>query len=371
MASFERPKITYVLPEFNLDTDSHFFHLYDLLDVAGKELDCQVIVERGWLPKGTLSSHYRLQRWQWFPARVIELTILLAYQRLRGRRWFYIHYSFVGALAAWFVARLFGGTVYYWNCGMPWLYHRPWLKERVFQFILRHTILVTGTPGMAEAYRHQYGLRADRIRVMPNWINTSRYVGGLTREVARQRLGIPSDRKVVLFVHRLSRRKGAHLIIETAATVTKQFENVMFFIVGHGPEYARIESQIREASLGERVQLVGGRPHRTVPHYFAAADLFFMPSEEEGFPHVLLEAMAYGLPYVASTIGGVREITPPALQPFLTPAGDVARFVERISAMLAMTADECGRLSAEEWAWVRRYDLSEVLPQFLALFRST
>lgn len=347
-------------------TDSHFFHLYDLLDVANEKLDCYVIAERGRLPRGISSPCDYLQKWQWFPARVIELASLLLWQRFRGRRWFYIHYSFAGAMVAWFVTRLFGGTVYYWNCGMPWLYHRPWLRESVFRFILRHTILVTGTPGMAEKYRHHYALHAERIRVMPNWIHVSRYVGGLTREVARQRLGIPADRKVVLFVHRLSRRKGAHLIVEVAASVTKRLENAMFLIVGDGPERKNLESRIMNQGLN--VRLAGAVSNRSIFDYFAAADIFFMPSEEEGFPHVLLEAMAYGLPYVASDVGGVREITPPVLEPFLVSFEDDARFAERISAILTLTPEEHDHLCTEERAWVGRYDLSEALPKFLALF---
>ena len=251
---------------------------------------------------------------------------------------------------------------------MPWLYRRPWKRENVFQFILRHTILVTGTPGMAEQYRRHYGLRADRIRVMPNWIDTHRYIGGLTRNVARQRLNIPAERKVALFVHRLSRRKGAHLLFEIISSVTKRFGNVIFFIVGHGPEYSRLNSQIQEASLGKWAQLIGGKPHRTVSHYFAAADIFFMPSEEEGFPHVLLEAMVYGLPYVASDVGGVREITPPELHKFIVPSGDACLTSDKILELLEKSQTEIRPITDIERKWVERYDLDAVQQKFIALF---
>lgn len=362
-----RTKIVYVLPEFDLNTDSHFFHLYDLLDVANEKLDCQVIAERGWLSGGARSSRYHLQRWQWFPARVIELTSLLLWQRLRGRRWFYVHYSFVGALAAWFITGVLGGTVYYWNCGMPWLYRRPWLRERVFRFILRHTILVIGTPGMADQYRRHYGLHADRIRVVPNWIRTSRSVGGLTRDVARRRLGIPADRKVVLFVHRLSRRKGADRIPAIAVGVTKRVPDAMFLIVGDGPERKNLESRIMNHGLN--VRLAGAVSNRSIFDYFAAADIFFMPSEEEGFPHVLLEAMASGLPYVANDVGGVKEITPLALADYIVPGDDTAKFCERLIRLLSLSPRERALLAEIEREWVQRYDIDTARARFVALFR--
>ena len=372
MAEGDRPKLCYVLPYYDPATGSHLAYLYELPRRARADLDIFFITERSSVVPAGLGTGFHRIRFPWSPLRFVELVIVLGWQRFKGRRDFYTHYSFVGALAAWFVTALAGGRAYYWNCGMPWLYRRSWLREAAFRFILRHSILVTGTEGLARAYTKHYGLRPAATRVVPNWITVSRFTPlqpDANGDDARHWLGISPDAMVALFVHRLSRRKGADRIPAIAAGVTKRVPNAMFLIVGDGPEQQDLESRIQDLGLTGSVRLVGEVPNRDIPLYFAAADAFLMPSEEEGFPHVLLEAMAAGLPYVASDVGGVREITPPALQPFLVPSGDAARFAKRICAVLALPPEERTRVSAEARAWVERYDISRVLPKFVGLFR--
>lgn len=361
----DRPKIVYVLPEFDPNTDSHFFHIYELLENPSG-LDVFTIILRANDSSPIPFPHRVLGLPRAF--RMFELLLLLGRARAAGRRQFYVHYSFSGALAAWIVARFFGGVVYYWNAGMPWLYRRSRLEETIFRFILRRTILVTGTAALKEEYRRRYRLDASRIRIMPNWVAVERF-RGRDRAAARAHLGIPPDVPVMLFVHRLSRRKGADRISQIAAGVTKSARNAMFLIVGDGPERERLESEIRNAGLQERVRLIGEVPHRGVPEYFAAADIFFMPSEEEGFPHVLLEAMAAGLPYVASDVGGVREITPPVLASYIIPPRDISKFSERVLDLLSLTPNERTVIQEAERIWVERYDIAGARARFGALFQ--
>ncbi len=359
-----RPKIVYILPEFDPDTGSHFFYLYELL--RSGVVDPVVIAVRG-RGRPDLPFPCRALPFSNSFLRVLGLLWVCLQERLSGRRWFYVHYSFLGALAAWAVTRVMGGRVYYWNAGMPWLYRRPRMGEMLFRFILRHTILVTATDVLKEEYRRRYGLRAERIRVLPNWVTASRFQRD--RAQARRELGIRPDALVLLFVHRLSRRKGADLIPAIAAAVTKEHQNAMFLIVGGGPERENLEFIIHNSEFKDHVRFVGEVPNRNIPDYFAAADVFFMPSEEEGFPHVLLEAMAAGLPYVASDVGGVREITPSVLQSYLVPSGDTQRFAERIVALLGVDSRERAAISAAEREWVKRYDISVALQKFKDLLR--
>ncbi|MDP3727773.1 MAG: glycosyltransferase family 4 protein [bacterium] len=369
MAHGERPNVCYVLPHYDPAAGSHFIYRYEFLELAARELHLFVVVEKcSARPPPHMFPAY-CQRFSAMPLRLAESILLFFRERFRGRRHFYVHYSFYGAIAAWLVTCLAGGRVYYWNCGMPWLYRRSWYAEAVFRFILRHTILVTGTPGLACVYTEHYRLNPSRIRVLPNWIDAGRSRPAESAVVLRVKLGIPSSSRVVLFVHRLSRRKGADRIPAIAAGVTKRFPNAMFLIVGDGPERERVELKIQNSELAGVVRFVGEVSHRDISDYFAAADIFFMPSEEEGFPHVLLEAMAAGLPYVASDVGGVREITPPALQSYLVPSGDTQRFVERIGALLGADPRERAAISAAEREWVKRYDISAALQKFKNLFR--
>ncbi len=365
----QKPRICYILPRFDPATSSHFFHLYEMINLASRSLDIRLILERSSRSTLTLSvSGYR-QRFAFPPLRFLELLFVLIGERLSGRRFFYTHYSFYGAFVSWLVTRLLGGTAYYWNCGMPWLYRRSFFEEAVFRFILRHTILVTGTAGLAEEYARRYTLDSSHIRVMSNWIDLSRFEDGRDRKHFRERLGVPVDAEMVLFVHRLSRRKGVHLLPEIMAEVTKRNRNVIFVIVGSGPEEESLRFKVKSLKLEPYVRLVGEVPHRGIPVYFHAADIFLMPSEEEGFPHVLLEAQASGVPYVASDVGGVREITPPELEPSVVAGGDVGGLTAKLSELLFLSERERARISAVGQEWVKQYDIKAVLPKFLELFQ--
>lgn len=369
MSGKVQTKICYILPVYDSDTGSHFFHLYEFLELAAKEFDVFVVIEKCKCQPAWPFGFY-CQKFSFPPLRMLELLAVLTRERLAGRRYFYTHYSFYGTIAAWLVTRIFGGQAYYWNSGMPWNYRRPWFEEKVFRFILRHTILVTNPPGLAVEYRRRHGLRADRIRIVPHYISVQRFQAGPSRAEARARVDIPPEAKVILFVHRLSRRKGAHLIPEIAAEVTKCEKNAMFLVVGTGPEEESLKLEVKSLKLEPHVRLVGEVPQRDIVPYFRAADVFLLPSEEEGFPHVLLEAMAAGVPYIASDVGGVREMTPPSLQRFIVTPGDANSFTEKIIEFLNIAPSARKIIIKEMEEWIKRYDTSAVLSQFVKLFRA-
>lgn len=360
-------RICYILPKYDPATSSHFFHIYELLAAASHELDIFLVIERGTADPRALRLPFYLQKFSFPPLRFVELLFVLLRERFRARRYFYTHYSFYGGVASWFVTRLLGGRAYYWNCGMPWLYRRPFLEEAVFRFVLRHTVLVTGTKGIGEAYRRHYGIRD--IRVMPNRIMVSRFQSGPGRAVLRSYLGIRPEADVILFVHHLSRRKGAHLLPDIARSVISANKHAMFVIVGAGPERERVQAAIDRVGLAGNVSFRGEVAYRDVIGYFQAADVFLLPSEEEGFPHSLLDAQASGLPYVASDVGGVRDITPAVLQDFVVTPGDAQALSSKLIELLRETPAARAKISDVLKAHVRQYDTLRVVPQFVKLFQ--
>lgn len=375
MIQSDKPKLVYILPEYDPATGSHFFHLYEFLKVIAMDFDLFLVIEKAKTFSPDLPPPFYVQKFSFLPWRFLELLFSLAGARSRGYRHFYTHYSFLGGLASWLVARFSGGRAYYWNCGLPWLYCRGFFKEAVFRFILRHTLLVTGTEGLKRSYVWHYRLGKENVHVLPNWINLSRFQPGRDEVGAadgvrnlRDRWNIAPGTKVMLFLHRLSRRKGAHLLPEIIAEVTKHDKNVILVIAGRGPERKNLELRIKNHELEGYVQIVGEVPNREVQNYFKAADIFIMPSEEEGFPHVLLEAQALGVPYVASDVGGVREMTPPALYHFLAPSHDIPAFSEKIVELLSKDSLERLRLSQITTEWVKQYDIGEASKKFRGLF---
>ena len=148
-----------------------------------------------------------------------------------------------------------------------------------------------------------------RTVVIPNGIDLRAFESAPTRERARDRLGLPSERPVVLFVGKIIPVKRLEWFLEVARRVPE----ITGVAVGgyqeehYGDAYLR-QLRSQNPELGDRVRFVGEVPWEKVPEYMAAADLFLFPSKFEGMPNAVLEAMAAGLPVVASDIPPHREV---------------------------------------------------------------
>lgn len=335
-----RPRLCYVLPKYDRDSEEHFNHIYDFLEYLGRSVDIFLIVERGTRPpKLPRVTHVRAHRLR-FPFRVLEMLTSLVEARLRGFRTFYVHYSYVGALCAVLVRRVTGGRVYYWNCGLAAMFFMRGVRWQALLAMLTNELpfrlslrlsdrLVTGTPGMAAYYAMQFDVPRSKIVVLPNEIDLRRFDVAVSREEARRRLHCDGS-EVILFLHRLSPRKGADLLPEIFQLVRHARPQTILLIAGDGPSRPDVEGRIRSADLDDSVRFLGWVPNRRVTEFYAAADLYIMPSREEGFPRVLLEAMATGTPFVATDVGGVREVSPEGQERWLVPPDDPQAFARAV-----------------------------------------
>ncbi|MDP2696267.1 MAG: glycosyltransferase family 4 protein [bacterium] len=355
-------KLCYVLPEYDQSANTHFAYLTDFIKLIAKSEDVFLIIEKGQKPKEDWGCKNVQKLWfSFLPFRWCEMQWRLLYARFNGCSIFYIHYSFLAAMAASLTTLFYGGRIYYWNAGLPWKYKksfwREWFENSTYRWI---DFLVTGTEGLKREYAKHYDLPLDKIKVMPNWINLDglkdKYRIGDSEEL-KQRLNIMPEQKVVLFIHRLSKRKGAHYLPEILKGL--QDDNVVMVIVGDGPEGKAIKSQITSYNLQDMVRFVGLVPNAEIMQYFAMADVFIMPSEEEGFPHVLLESMAMGIPFVAFDVGGVKEMTPPEFKEYILSPGDVDGFIDKSRALLIHAGEKDVGMR-----WVQRFDINNVVELF-------
>ena len=244
-----------------------------------------------------------------------------------------------------------------------WLFKKDRLNQFLWKFTLnavRH--LVTGTHSMADGYSLHYGVERDSIRVMPNWIELERFRPSLRKKDLLKKFSLSANKQYVLFVHRLAERKGAHYIVPLA----KKFSpKTIFLVVGDGPYQSTLEKEIETAGL-KNVKLLGKISNVLVPEIMQLSDVFLMPSEEEGFPRVLIEAMASGLPYVASDIGGVKEISPNEEISYIYPVGDLCKFEEGIKQILTLGKEH---FSDKLQTQAERYSQENVLRIFIKLFQ--
>jgi len=357
-------KICYILPKYDANIDTHFSYLYDLLRKVSTKLDIFLVIEKCvGEPDFPNIDTIVIKKDGGNPlSKFLEGVRIAKTAYEDGYRDFYVHYSFTGALSALWVTRRGRGRVFYWNCGMPWLYKRGFIEETVFRFILRHVLLVTGTISLKHSYAREYALKEDRIRVLHNWIDLEDFNGqSMSRDEARISLGLETDKPVVLFIHHLSKRKGADKILSTVKLFTQGF----FVIVGDGPYIESLKNEVEaDPTLKERVRIEGRKPQNQMPLYLSASDVLFMPSEEEGFPHVLLEAMALGIPYVASDVGSVRDISPDFEQKYIYTERTPENFRDGLEAVLRLGEGEYQQLRDH----VRKYDINSISQMFIDLF---
>lgn len=374
-----RPHVCFVLPELDPASSTHFAHTARSLVELARHAELDVIVQRvlGTTPPGVVRAHrVDIVADGGAIRRALDLARLLVGARRRGCRHFHVHYAYSGAILAALVARASGASASYWHCGQPKRYYRArsssWREQGARlrdELLLRLSLalvhrLVTGTARMAEYYAREFGVPLARIRVVPNDLELARFTPSGGRAGARARLGLPANRPVVLFVHRLSPRKGARHLPAIAERVREAVPDVVLAVVGTGPLDSWLAAEMRRRGLGDAVRLAGAVPNRDVVTWYEAADVFLMPSDEEGFPRVLLEAQAMGIPFVATDVGGVLDVVTPRQAAFVAPAGAPAAVADLVARLLkdeGLRAD----LSVEGRAHVRRFDVARVAPELL------
>ena len=152
----------------------------------------------------------------------------------------------------------------------------------------------------------QFAIPRARITVIPNGIATEPFKDA--RPALRDEFNLGA-RTVIGAVGRLSPEKGHKFLLQAAQQLKAKFAEIAVLFVGTGPEQGLLESLTRELGLTDRVFFAGYRD--TMPDVYASIDILAMPSLKEGFPLVLLEAMAAALPVVATNVGDVRKIVVP------------------------------------------------------------
>ena len=149
-------------------------------------------------------------------------------------------------------------------------------------------------------------IQQERIRVLPNCIDTRRFRIDVTKEFLRQKHGIGNN-KVLLTVGRLvgsEAQKGHDRILSALRDLISEFGDFIYIIIGDGDDRERLETMTRSYGLTENVRFLGKTDQRTLVEHYHLADGFAMPSLQEGFGFVFLEALACGLPVLAGNQDG-------------------------------------------------------------------
>ncbi len=218
------------------------------------------------------------------------------------------------------------------------------LSRRV-QFPVRRSIgskLLYALPidriaAISEAVRDalvQSGVDAAKIEIVPSGIEPSPPVDPSRRSDLRRALGAEEGSVVALTVSALARGKGHRDLLRAAAQATRTVPRLKLWIAGEGPLRSELEAEGSALGLGPRVQFLGFRTdiHSLLP----AADFFCLATESEGLGSSILEAMASGLPVVATRVGGIPEVVEDSRTGLLVPSSDPGALA---NAMARMASD--------------------------------
>lgn len=202
------------------------------------------------------------------------------------------------------------------------------LKKR---FKIPYIVSLRGAdvPGYSERFIFLYKIIVPLVKLI--WKNASHVISnseGLKNLALRtkpnQKIGViyngvnieefnpledkQNDKFKVICVSRITARKGINYLIEATDQLVKKNYNIELEIVGEGNEKAKLEKMVEKLELGNHVKFLGIIPHNELPALYSQADIFVLPSLNEGMSNTVLEALASGLPIVATDTGGTREL---------------------------------------------------------------
>lgn len=192
------------------------------------------------------------------------------------------------------------------------------------------------------------GVPEQRVHVVPSVVDP-----GLFRSAGGDDALCDLPRPRVGFVGRLVEQKQPQLLVEAFAHVTQPAHLVM---VGDGPLHEVVTDAVRRSPARDRIAVTGFVPHEAVPAVLASLDVFVLPSLYEEMGSVLVEALASGLPVVATRTGGIPDVINDGVTGLLVPPQDPAALASAIDQLLAddqkrLRMGEAARQHAARYSW--------------------
>ncbi len=247
------------------------------------------------------------------------------------------------------------------------------------EWLLRHRLLtyrfamhfcdkvVSVSKATADWLVDKRGLSREKVMVIPYGVDLKLYQVGRNPEL-KTKLGIPAESPVVGVVARLHQQKGHRYLIQAARSIVASHPAVRFVIVGDGELRPELETQVRENDLSPNFHFLGFRDD--VKELLKTFDVFVLPSLYEGLPNVVLEAMATGLPVVATAVDGTIELIVESETGFLVSPKNSQQLSEKISFLLQddqrrKLFGNRGRVRVEQ-----QYSLEKQVTSFQNLYES-
>lgn len=380
-------RLIYVLNSYSESDSSHFTHILHLLDVMAQQ-GCEIVLvieKAGVLPAFDSASVRAVGLRSKIPVlRHAELFLRVVSLIRRGYSRSFVRIAAPASIVVSLAHRIFGGRAFLWQSGTThehdWAQStsfaklRWWFSAYVPNYLARRLVhtFVTGPELMVDYYAEVVGVPRRKIRLLYNDVQIERFTLSRSEENRYRFLHahtMPPHSLVFLMVHRLSPVRRALNYLEPmlrALKLSSPTEHWVLVVAGGGSELGAAKTLIVSLELEGHCVFLGDVPNHEVPALYAMADLFLHPTFTEGFPRVLIEAMAAGLPIVSTDAGGTRQLLGIAQQSYVSNRRYPAAFAEAVLALLTQR---------EQWPILSRENRQEVqrfaTPQVAAMYIRT
>ena len=218
------------------------------------------------------------------------------------------------------------------------------------------TLIVTISKYSLEKIQKYYAVDEAKVRIVPNGVDPEKFKPFEDQAAVKRQFGLGNE-PCVLFVGSLIPRKGLPFLVEAAKKIVKEYRETKFIIVGEGPLRNQLLRKLEAANLSGNFTFLGNVKEDMLPAVYNCADVFALPSIQEGQGIVLLEAQASAKPVVAFDVGGVNEALLNGETGLLVKRGSTDKLADAIMKLLSDKAlrEKMGangrRFVAENFTW--------------------
>ena len=378
-------KLCYVLPQYYKNSTENFFHIANFLSELGKQVELYVVVEHSdTTPKiNNVKKIFILDNGSTSISnfgRLVKLINIYFELCKKGVTVFFSRASLTGVFPLVIANRFFNfnrASIIFWSCGqdvvpLSFSPSKKNIKRLVSKllawFVFRGVnYLATGPELMADYYHQYYKIPQHKILTLYNDISMERFypLSAQEKAISKEKI-LGTNKKVMLYVHTFNECRGSDLLPLIAKNIKDKKLNVIIAAIGRPGDYSdKLTQEIKANNLQGCLLNLGEVANKDIAKYYQLADLFLMPSRGEGFPRVLLEAMACGCPALSFEVGGVANILPvDATKDLLIPLDNENKFIEQ-SIKLISDQHLLEELSKDSHQKVKQYSTDHIVDMYV------
>jgi len=366
------------LNQYSESESSHFHHIINLLEeISKEEVRIVLIIEKPIdVPRFNSKNISVMLQKKSGLGRFFELLGMLRRLNKSGFKKVFVRISQNGAIPAILISKIFGGSVYYWQSGTG---HRLDAKKRFnmkryikselpFNIVKRYVnYFVTGPESMLEYYEQVVGVKKNKLICLYNDIDLDRFssIDDKEKSILKNELGIEKNKKIILFVHRLSPvRKSLFYMPYVLKNILQNNNQYICYIIGGGSEEEELIELIKTENLENKIFVLGQKQNNDIQKFYQVSDIFINPTYTEGFPRVLIEAMASGLPTVTTNAGGTVDIVGEIQTRFMVDIQDRDGFSAKLKELIEDETTQ-KELGLENQNFVKKFSTQNVAKMYI------